>query len=55
VLTGTPAKDSIFGADGNDELFGLGGDDYVDGESGNDIVFADVIDVVAATCESVRR
>jgi Ca2+-binding RTX toxin-like protein len=55
VLTATPAKDSIFGADGNDELFALDGADYVDGENGNDTVFADVIDIAAANCESVRR
>ncbi|HEV7807476.1 MAG TPA: hypothetical protein VGO80_16775, partial [Solirubrobacteraceae bacterium] len=65
TISGGPGNDRIFGGLDEDTVSGDEGDDrisVVDGSvdrvdcgDGTDIVFADVVDVVAANCESIRR
>ena len=65
TINGGPGNDRIFGGLDPDNVAGDDGDDrinVVDGTvdtvdcgAGIDTVFADVVDVIAASCESVRR
>jgi hypothetical protein len=56
TISGTQGSDTVQGGEGDDRISEVDGAvDRIDCGPGADVVFADADDVVAASCEDVRR